>query len=282
MPPKGRLIAPPPDFESIEEAADHAAIIMKALTRLASPEAISLADKLSGCVDYEPCGSEACPMCLRSLRKQFHSEGVKAAPIGAGLLAMSLISATCRVEVGQLSAVNLKKWVTSRQRAIARALPAEAMFIGGLDISLNTFDNADPHWCLHLYGYVILPPAFDLSKRSVRDGIRSTLKRHCPLYNGAARSLLLSARDRATFEAKLLYAYKAKFYRRSQYGEVKWKTGKRSTNVDGQSLRSAEVAELALFLDRFPLGSRLMLKGLRRRGLRGGTGHFTLVREVEW
>ncbi|WP_157959721.1 hypothetical protein [Devosia submarina] len=282
MPPKRYAVPPPPDFESIEDAADHAAIIINALRRLASTEANSLADKLFACVDYQPCGSEACPVCVRSFRKRLHSGGVKAAPIGAGFLAMSLIPATCRVEVGQLSAVDLKTWVTSRQRAIARALPAEAMFFGGVDISLNTFNNADPHWCKHLYGYVILPPAFDIFKRSVRDGIRSALKRHCPLHNGASRSLLLSARDRATFNAKLLYAYKARFYRRSQYGEVKWKTGKRSTNVDGQSLRSAEVAELALFLDRFPLGSRLILKGLRRRGLRGGTGQFTLVREVNW
>jgi hypothetical protein len=196
----------------------------------------------------------------------------------AEILSFSLIPETSRLEVGQLHQLDLKKWATSRQRSLVRALPPEAKVIAGIDISLNTFANGDPHWCLHLFGYIFLPADWGVHKRRKRDALRASIKAHCPIIarppdNPGQKPLLVGKRSAAEMLEQLLYSHKSVFSWRSSYTYFRRETGKLSRNVADLPLRAGDQVELALLLDRFPIGSRLLLKGFRRHG---GFGTFVL------
>lgn len=270
----------PVDFETEADASSWAADLIKVLHRTGQPETVKLAERLSQCDEHDPCGSAACAKCTRAFRMRLHREVLRVTPTDAEYLAVSLIPRSSRVEVGELS-LNLATWVKSRQRGFARALPPEARLVGGVDISFNTYENGDPHWRLHLYAFIILPLGWGVDQPYRCGLLRSAIERHCPPIPMSERigrevPLKVGARSRRVFEDKLLYAHKAGFYCRSRYSYVKRKSEKRSTNVDHQSLRPAHSAELALFLEGFGLGARLILVGLRRRG-RGAA--FSLCEE---
>lgn len=87
------------------------------------------------------------------------------------------------------------------------------MFIGGVDVSLNTWANADPHWCLHIYGFVVLPAGWGVANKRRRLALRAAIAKHCPLAEPVAgrpneRPLLVSTRTRFEFERKVLYGHK--------------------------------------------------------------------------
>lgn len=228
------------------------------------------------------CGSGACPVCNRAFRIRLAGEVRRARPSAFEVLRISLIPASFRVESGGLADFDLRRWVLSRHRAIERALPPESLFAGGVDISLNTFENADPHWCFHVYGFVLLPLGWDAHDRSKVRRFRAELERRCPPVPnsdriGAEKVLTVAAINSQNFDEAFLYSHKGDFYRRSRYAYTRRKTGKRSTNVTPQTLPRLARVELSLFLARFSLGSRLILIGFRRRGSR--FDRFTLHRE---
>jgi hypothetical protein len=273
----------PTKFESVAEAVRRSKRLIGRLERVGTPEAAALALELRSCRRGTRCYSGACPICNRLFRKRLHREGVRVVPADFDIIRISLIPRDCRVEIGQLSTFDLGKWVASRQRSIVRALAEGWMFLGGVDLSLNTFANADPHWVLHLYGFVLAPKSAGLSSRYQRALLRQRLLERAPVLTqlpGSAKNQrplnVSSLWTRADFEEGILYPFKSRFYRRSRYVEFKKLTGKVSTNVRAQSLSPASEIELALWLDAHPIGARLILVRLRRRG-RGAS--FTLVRE---
>jgi hypothetical protein len=273
MAPARKGTAPPPDFETFEVVSERLDNLCARLERSGSDDASALAGKLLGCRNGGRCRSAACPKCNRLFRKQLHREIVRAVPQDMDIVRISLIPKHSRIEVGGLAAFDLRTWVSSRQRSIDRALPSGSLFVGGVDMSLNTMENSDAHWVPHLYGFVIAPKAALLCKRRKRDDLRRALLKHCPVLQqppGSTvrqRPLVVSSLwTRADFEANALYAHKSEAYRRSRYWETKRATGKRTTNVVSQRLSADQDIELALCFDRFALGSRLILHGLRRRG----------------
>lgn len=272
----------PPNFETFESAKLARKQLVGWLHKQDDPAATALATVLEGCRKTNRCGSGACPVCNRAFRIRLGGEVKRVRPVAFEVLLISLIPESFRVESGGLADFDLRRWALSRHRAIERALPPESLFAGGVDVSLNTLENADPHWCFHLYGFVLLPLGWGVHNRSKVRRFRAELERRCPPVPkshrvGAEKVLTVAAVDSQRFDDAVLYAHKGDFYRRSRYAYTKKKTGKRSTNVTPQTLPRSAKVELSLFLARFPLGSRLILVGFRRRGRR--VDRFTLCRE---
>lgn len=281
-------IPPPRGFETYATAKDRRDILVSQLRRAANQSDPELAAKLESCSKSEPCQSNACPICLRRFRlRLYRSVNETLSDRAFEVARVSVIPADCRVELGELWATSLDRWVASRKRAIERALPPECAFIGGVDISLNNFENSDPHWCLHLYGFVIAPAGWGLHDRYRRRRLRAEFDRRCrpiPKADRVAseRPLLMGPRSVEDFYGSLLYAHKADFYCRTRWIETKRKSNRRSSNSKAQKLPTRSCIEVAMFVDGFRLGSRLILVGIRRRGCRGRPDRFTLTLERDF
>lgn len=276
------FINTPPEFESLKTAKARNEDLIRGLSRLEDSAALALSMKLQECTEGARCASHACSVCNRLFRRQLYREVLRTLPPAFEVARLSLIPAAFRVEIGALAKLDLLKWVSSRHRALERALPAEALFVGGVDISYNTFENGGHHWSLHLYGFLLLPIGWGVSSRYRRGRLRAEIERRCPPIPKAARvggerPMMLKPCSADVFVDNLLYAHKATFYGRSRYTYTRRTTGNRSTNVQPEEIPRPASLELSMFLDRSPLGSRLIIIGYRRRGRR--FDRFTLCRE---
>ncbi|MGB3417975.1 MAG: hypothetical protein WBA36_14980 [Mesorhizobium sp.] len=262
----------PPGFETGEDAEKRCDKLLGQLEQRPDLRgAKKLALTLRSCGKPAPCRSAACPRCNRAFRLRLYQQAQQILPRQGEILAISLIPKSSRIEVGQLQDFDFSTWVESRQRAISRALPEDAIFIGGVDISLNTWENSDAHWCFHLYGFIILPDGWGIEKRRRRQHLRAAIAQHCPSLKPVEdgpneRPLLLKQCTLADFRRGFLYAYKSQFYKRSRYMYQKRDSVTCSSNVHPQRLPITSEIDLALFLARYGVGTRLMLVGVRRQG----------------
>lgn len=261
----------PPNFETSFDTYKRRRAVLNALATH-QPEARGTIRRIAGCRGEGNCGSGACPPCNRRFRNRLLCEAIDTLNGHQHeILRFSMIPRNSRFEPRALCDLNLAAWTKSRHRALSRALPDGTLCIAGTDLSLNTFENATPHWCAHLYGFILLPKDWGIASKVRRNQLRATIADRCPLLGiddriGAEVPLKVSEWTWEKFQNTLLYAHKPTFYRRSRYSYTKRKTGKQSTNVVAQSLKAAELADASVVLDGSPLGSRLIMIGMRRRG----------------
>jgi hypothetical protein len=124
------------------------------------------------------------------------------------------------------------------------------LVLGGVDVAYNTMNNQDGHWQAHLY--LLL---FARDRRDLRDSIRA----RCPPEPTAMRPYEFAEVRPEDYPEVVSYAVKGEFYWRSSFTDVNGRT-----NGRGVSLKPEQAVEAALFLDQYPLGSRLLLKGIKR------------------
>ncbi|TPW25737.1 hypothetical protein [Pararhizobium mangrovi] len=157
----------PSGFETRKDAEKRCCILIKRLERRTDdPRSMELASCLRACTAHSRCMLEACPKCLRRFRGNLYREARRIVPKGAEIVTVSMIPEAARVELDALQTVDIPTRVKRYRKSLSRALPPEAMFVGGIDISMNAWHNRDDHWNLHLYGYVILPKGSGVGKRS--------------------------------------------------------------------------------------------------------------------
>jgi hypothetical protein len=65
------------------------------------------------------------------------------------------------------------------------------------------------------------------------------------------------------FDKAITHLFKASFYRRSRY-----KNDDGRARTKDQPLKGGDLRELLSFLDQYPIGARLILRGIRRNGRR--------------
>lgn len=236
-------------------------LLIGRLNRHASSEALALVERLKSCNSSSPCHSGACPVCVRTFRKALLSEGCNVLRTKR-VVRVSWVPPGGIISVGELSHVDLARFAAKLLRALQRALSSNAVAIGGIDLSLNVRDNGNPVWQLHAYLLLALPA----NAGGAHSDWKKAVRRALPACQLAARPLTVCEMEASDIERALSYALKSEFYRRSAYQYERQKTGRLAWNTRAQALPAYAAVELALVLDRFPLGVRLLLVGFRRYG----------------
>lgn len=255
----------PAKFETMAQARHRRASKIRALRNAGGDDETALAEKLESCRPQQRCGSGACDVCLRSYRKRLTREGTK---VLSQCSEVRTVSATFNwgiAEVSELPSVDLRSRLEPYVRGLKRTVPSGTLIIGGADVSLNTFENADPHWCVHLY-FVI-----GATDRTIDwDAVRSYCRRHAPRADSGRvfRPVQISRAPVPSDELPpvLGYSLKSIFSWRSAYTDVRKKTGRPFRNSRDLPIPSNRRVELWLFLDRYRIADRVMLAGVRRYG----------------
>jgi hypothetical protein len=238
----------PAGFETFAEATKRRARKIR-LLRQGNREDRTLASKLEACSKGNRCGSGACDVCLGHYRRDLVR---RTTPIFAAYehwTRASIIPAKLLKRPGELSDVDLPSVVAMIDKRFERSSLRNRIIIAGIDISLNTENNEVTGWQLHLY--LLIEGENTLR---VREAIKAAFPPEptAPIPYDYDR-----VRDPTIV---ITYLFKSLFHRRSRYLKD------RKPRTGHQPLKGPELRELLLFLDKYPIGARLILRGLRRDG----------------
>lgn len=236
----------PEGFETQSQASERRGELITAL-RGRDQMAEALADELELCTTDERCELESCPECLRDFRIWLLREGLQIIEAQKHWFACSIVPKGFSVPPGELHTLDLERQIKRFRMQIARSDLKDALIIGGVDFSLNIHDNADALWQGHLYLLVS-----GLKRRELEKALRKTFKAEPTALRPFHKTLISGHR------CPLSYSYKSVFLRRSGYvqGGV--------AKIRELPLKSPGLAEIAMFLGESAVGSRLILRGVKR------------------
>jgi hypothetical protein len=262
----------PKRFETREQARDAHRKLVRDL-ELHHPEHPAMA-ALRDCEKGNRCFLEVCPMCRRVFRRQLASEARRLGFDQQTWTRVSLIPKGWRVESGELFAVQLPQLVAKVTKALERKAPG-LVVIGGIDISWNTWKNGDGHWQVHLYYLVLAPKTAELEL-----ALRSAIKVD-PKSDYRSRPFLPKQVRPDGFFRSLTYSYKSEFGWKSYYPDKRLRRdGTQRRNVDNLPLARQQRLELAMWFQDRRIGSRLIVRGMRRTNRPGSKLSFQLGRKV--
>ena len=196
------------------------------------------------------CKTEACRICLRAFRLQWTGELIKVVLQRPHWTCCSIIPAGMLVPYGSLHTFDLKAAVKLILKRIERSGISNRVVIGGFDISLNLSDNQMVGWLFH--PYLLVEGKNDKA-------LRKAVKAAFPPEPAAAKPYHF--REVHDPLEVVTYAYKALFKRRSAYTDD---SGNKQTRA--YPLKAADKRELLQFLAQHKVGSRAILRGVRRNG----------------
>jgi hypothetical protein len=238
----------PSDFETYSQAKDRRDHRVRIL-RFGDADSKCLAANMAVCDNEFSCDSDACPICDGLFRRQLCRRGVPILEARQTWTRASVVTAGLLVPYDQLAAINLDQLMKRIHKRLDRSTLRYRMIIGGIDISLNLEDNEIIGWQLHLY--LLIEGEND---QALREAIKAAFP---PEPTAPEPYQFKTVGD---FAKAVTYAYKSTFYRRSRYR----KNGKPQTR--SQSLKPPDLRILLPFLHRFSIGTRLILRGVRRDG----------------
>jgi hypothetical protein len=126
----------------------------------------------------------------------------------------------------------------------------DRLVVAGIDISLNTENNQVVGLQLHLY--LLIEGKNTLA-------LQEAVKAAFPPEPTAPRPY--DFKEVHDPSGCITYLFKSVFYRRSRYRNPQ---GHAETRA--QALKGKELVELMMWLNRFPIPARLVLRGVRRNG----------------
>ena len=151
---------------------------------------------------------------------------------------------------GELANVDLNALRTKINKRFERWSLRNRIVIAGIDISYNLENNDPIGWQLHLYMLVEgehTPRLEEAVKATFPPEPTARVPYHFTQVTGAVKAIT--------------YLYKTVFWRRSRYTVF----GRRP-RTRNMPLKRPELRELLEFLGKYPVGARLILRGLRRDG----------------
>jgi hypothetical protein len=151
---------------------------------------------------------------------------------------------------GELAFVDLNALRQKISKRFERWSLRNRIVIAGIDLSFNTENNKSVGWQLHLYMLVEGEHTPQLE-----EGVKAT-------FPPERTALVPYNFTQLTGKVKpITYLYKAIFLRRSRYTLY----GRRP-RIRNLQLKRPELRELLEFLGQYPVGARLILRGIRRDG----------------
>jgi hypothetical protein len=133
-------------------------------------------------------------------------------------------------------------------KRLERSSLHDRIIVAGIDISLNLEENQRVGWQLHLYMLVE-----GEKTRQLEEAIKATFPAE-PTAGSPYGFEEVYSWDLLT------YVLKSEFYRHSGY------TNENGHNSRPQALKPEYLPELMVWLDRFPIHARLIMRGIRRNG----------------
>lgn len=233
-----------------------------------------LARKLARCLKgKQRCGSGACRICMRELRRWFADQAHQCFDTAQPIYSLCLVPCDEDLQLisGNLSHLNVKKMKERHQTRVIRALkPANlknlknVIIVGGFDISFNqetvsSGSRWQDYWQPHWY-FVFQGCSSEQLKQALLPHFCTSEKVTKPIRK--SKQINNNPEDYARVFS---YALKTVFNRRVSYRSTK--NGRLETN-GRPPLKKLQLTELLLFFDRFPVTDRLFLRGVRCHGTR--------------
>jgi len=208
-----------------------------------------LGRRLKECSTLRSCGSGACPLCLREYRLSLLDGFEADLNWYRHLTRVSVVPKGGRVAAGKLKDFDLDKWVAAASKNLERKGPDRSWALFGVDVSWNVGKEPEPYWQMHLYGVAAKlegenfdwSGVFPLDKRDDR-----------PLKRGDVGP---TTEDRQKVVSYMLKGY---FNRRSSYRGSRNPKARSGWKTRPFDIKPAQLPELLLFLDRYPIRTRLI------------------------
>jgi hypothetical protein len=214
-----------------------------------------LAAKLQRCRKGNRCNNGACNVCTRQFRLRLLRKLQPILDSRPHWTRASVVPADLLFVEGELAAVDLNAIKNKIAKRLERWSLRNRIVIAGIDISLNTENNATIGWQLHLYMLIEghhTPQLEEAVKATFPPDKTVRVPFHFTQVTGKPGSVTT-------------YLFKSVFWRRSRYTVYERWPVIRTRNLP---LKRPELRELLEFLGRYPIGARLILRGLRRDGRR--------------
>jgi hypothetical protein len=214
----------------------------------------NLALKLRGCSPRKPCLSEACTTCMFDFRTRLFEQSVSVMPVGG--TAYSIITEGLQLPIGGLFRLNVRKVVRRLQKRVERSpLLTNCLILGALDVSFEIPVDRPPFWQVHLYILIDHPKGKALT---------TAIKAAFPPEPAVKKPY--SSRKLVDRLEPVGYSYKMRFDTHHSY--INEETGNLNRDIKRNYIPDEHQPELLLFLDSFPIGRRMLLRGIRRHGRR--------------
>jgi hypothetical protein len=236
-----------------ELAIHERGLLVKALRRDGSAEAVELAGRIDLCRRGQRCLSGACPACARATQRVFvHACRNLFDDNGQDMVVVNVVCHWAGIDRGRL-ADHEDLFEETRGRLRDALADVAARAVGGFDVSLNTHeaDAFEPYWAPHV---LIVAPA----RRLLR--LHEDFREWFPAGDETPRPVRMSAFDGAA--RGFAYALKSDFSQRISLEPRLLADGSRSTfGTRGKPIGGASRVELALAVDRAGLDARLFMRG---------------------
>lgn len=243
----------PEGFETRAAAKERCAYKIKILRKGNAQEQL-LTEKLARCRKDNPCISGDCDFCLGNYRLWLYRQSVPIFGARPNWTRASVIPAGFLIPFGELSNVDLSALASKIEKRLGRSSLRKRLAFVGIDISLNLQDNEIVGWQLHLYMLIE-------GENTLR--LQEAIKAAFPPPPELTASVPYKFDEVNDPSNRITYLFKAIFKRRSRYKDANGRPRTKSLPLKGSDLR-----ELLPFLDQYPIGERLILRGIRRNGSR--------------
>ena len=256
----------PKNFESQLKASKMQRDTIKALSKKCAPVIYSirrtkLKEILVACSEQNPCLNEACPKCRRIYRKSLLQAFVNSGLQDGVWTRVSVIPDGLFFPYHKLYTVDLKAIIKRLNKSIQRSKLSDAIIIGGIDISLNVFENSIQGWQIHLY-FLINRLLTDDLKKSIKGIFKKGATKS---FNFKQIKVDAQGTIHKHIGGAVTYMYKNGFNRRSSYYETRLKVdGSQRLNTRSLPLKMDQVAKLSVWLGEYNIGDRLFLRNIKR------------------
>ena len=244
---------PYPEFGTREQAHYHRRHLMGNLRKSKDDAHQRLADKLDHCVEDQPCGSGACPVCMRPVRLEWIDDGRRYVESEWGVNTRTGFLTTLihpSVEPGQLGTVDLL-WIKEQMshHVDQLSLPERHM-IGAIDFT-PWLDGGKYTWMGFVHAIA--------HQRDSNETAKTAQGRHTKRGQRIERPLRFTPIKNEDLPRKLGYTLRSHF---GSLPSLLFPFGTSSTKrlpPPDWALR-----ERALWLDSLPVEDRMILRGVRR------------------